>query len=291
MADKGLFGHMTRPPAPAPSALVHVGGGVLTAVDSYKPQCGRPTESQTGHRPPPPSHRISPPLPHPRRRRRVSSTCPTAIWLEQLVTNADMYTHSSSSSGSNWSVVSDTPSTPSHAPRSVAYGGLPQTPRTPYTPPTPIFPGLPGYCSPYETSKHNIAHGLMTPPDSPDKVARNRIHFHPSLDAGAQPYPFDVRKGTTFNSHTAHAPAINHPVRRLVLYVSRDVTVEIASGGVPTLADFVAQLVRGLQSPDPVYAGRTKSSALGDGVWFAGLTLQTIDRDTAYCVLHTRPKP
>ncbi|OSD05057.1 hypothetical protein PYCCODRAFT_1450640 [Trametes coccinea BRFM310] len=205
-----------------------------------------------------------------------------------------MYTHSPSSTGSTWSVLSDTPSTPSHAPRSVVNAGLPSTPRTPNTPLTPISPGSPGYCPPYAgshygSSNHSVSYGLMTPPASPDKIARGQTDFHPILDARAQPCTFDVRVGFPLNPQIMSAPAINHPVRRIVVRVAGMFTIEVVSRAVPTVGDFFNQIADGMKYSDPRNPRATKGSLLGPTALFAGLTLRSLDPSgVAFCDMHIR---
>lgn len=53
------------------------------------------------------------------------------------------------------------------------------------------------------------ADGLMTPPGSPDKIARGQPDFHPMLDAGVKPYAFDVRTGPARTpAYAARGPII-----------------------------------------------------------------------------------
>ncbi|KAH9887987.1 hypothetical protein C8Q73DRAFT_668508 [Cubamyces lactineus] len=197
-----------------------------------------------------------------------------------------MYTRTPSTGSSQWSGVSDAPSTPSHAPRSIQYGQFPNTPRTPNTPLTPLSPGSPDFCAPRHGASHSVAYGLMTPPDSPDKISRGQTDLHPMLDMRAKPVVFDLRQGLLVNNQLASTPAINHSVNRMVICIGGFYNIEIVSRGVPTMYDFVTQLGQALQSP--VDARNTRLSLLGRKCVCVGLTLRSLDRGVAYCDLHLR---
>ncbi|KAJ2985831.1 hypothetical protein NUW54_g10016 [Trametes sanguinea] len=129
----------------------------------------------------------------------------------------------------------------------------------------------------------------MTPPASPDKIARGQTDFHPILDARAQPCTFDVRAGFPLNPQIASAPAINHSVRRIVVRVAGMFTIEIVSRGVPTVGEFFKQLADGMKYADPRNPRSTKGSLLGHTALFAGLTLCSLDPSgVAFCDMHLR---
>ncbi|KAI0330718.1 hypothetical protein GY45DRAFT_1434409 [Cubamyces sp. BRFM 1775] len=198
-----------------------------------------------------------------------------------------MYTRTPSTGSSQWSGVSDAPSTPSHAPKSIQYDQFPHTPRTPNTPLTPLSPGSPDLCAPRHGASHSVAYGLMTPPDSPDKISRGQTDFHPMLDMRAKPVAFDLRQGLFMNTQLAGTPAINHSVNRMVICIGGLYNIEIVSrGGVPTLYDFVIQLGQGLRLP--VDGRSTRLSMLGRKYVCVGLTLRSLDRGVAFCDLHLR---
>ncbi|KAI0641409.1 hypothetical protein C8Q79DRAFT_308914 [Trametes meyenii] len=209
-----------------------------------------------------------------------------------------MYTRTPSSGGSYSSSISNAPSTPSHAPRSINYEAVPPTPRTPNTPYVPNTPGSSGLYAPFAPSqngaRHNVSYGLMTPPDSPEKASYGHGHvqltFNPALDAQAQYLSFDVRRGVMMNPHSATAPAINHPVSRMVISVGGIFSFEVTARGVPTVADVTSQLVRALAMPanDPRAPGQSAGSLLGTKIMFAGLSLCSIAHGVAYCDLHLR---
>ncbi len=121
--------------------------------------------------------------------------------------------------------------------------------------------------------------GLMTPPDSPDKIARGQPDFHPMLDAAGRPYAFDVRTGPVLPPQFMNAPAINHAVNRMVIHVGGLYTVEVVGRNIPTIYELSGQLAS---------ASARKSSLLGNRGGFAGLTLRSIDRGVAVCDLHLR---
>ncbi|KAI0765924.1 hypothetical protein BD413DRAFT_481874 [Trametes elegans] len=200
-----------------------------------------------------------------------------------------------SSYSSGGSGVSDAPSTPSRAPRSIRNESLPPTPRTPNTPLTPFSYGSPGSYAPFPSppagSKHNMSYGLVTPPASPDKIARGQSDFHVLLDASARPPSFDIRAGTMLHPQTANVPAINHRVSRMLVNVGGFFAFEVVAqtGPVPTLSELVGQLVRAVRVPaDPRTPAFTRGHALGNRVVFAGLSLRSIDRGVAVCDLHLR---
>ncbi|KAI0667215.1 hypothetical protein C8Q78DRAFT_1071959 [Trametes maxima] len=205
-----------------------------------------------------------------------------------------MYTRTPSSGGSYSSGISNAPSTPSHAPRTINYEAVPPTPRTPNTPYVPYTPGNAGpyapFAPPQNGARHNVSYGLMTPPDSPEKASHGHVQltFNAALDAQAQHLSFDVRRGVMMNPHSATAPAINHPVNRMVISVGGVFAFEVAARGVPTVADLMNQLVRALAMPanNPRAPGASAGSLLGTKVIFAGLTLRSLDHGVAYCDLH-----
>ncbi|EIW54742.1 uncharacterized protein TRAVEDRAFT_50883 [Trametes versicolor FP-101664 SS1] len=196
-----------------------------------------------------------------------------------------MYTRTPNTGDKNLSPVSNAPSTPSQAPRSLYREGsdFPPTPRTPNTPWTPSSSGSPGSYTPYPSSQfggsHNIVYGLMTPPGSPDKIARGQPDFHPMLDAGVKPYSFDVRTGPMLPAQVLNAPAINHAVNRMTIYVGGLYTVEVVGRNIPTIFELTSQLAS---------ASARKGSALGNRGGFAGLTLRSIEHGVAVCDLHLR---
>ena len=128
--------------------------------------------------------------------------------------------------------------------------------------------------------------GLMTPPDSPDKISRGQADFHPVLDMRGKPVVFDLRQGLLVNNQVASMPAIHHSVNRMVINIGGFYNIEIVSRGVPTMYDFVTQLGQALQSP--VDARSTRLSLLGRKCVCVGLTLRSLDRGVAYCDLHLR---
>ncbi|KAI0353877.1 hypothetical protein OH77DRAFT_556653 [Trametes cingulata] len=207
-----------------------------------------------------------------------------------------MYTRTPSTGGSQWSGVSNAPSTPSQAPKSLNYDGFPSTPRTPTTPMTPFTPGSPGHYAPYAPplhgGNHNISYGLMTPPDSPDKIARGQTDFHPMLDARANPVSFDLRTGMLLHAQIANQPAINHSVNRMIISVGGFFDVEIVSRSVPTMGELMLQLAQALRMPaHPRAPGTSRASLLGSKCAFGGLTLRSLERGAAVCVLHLRSGP
>ncbi|KAI8974830.1 hypothetical protein BD414DRAFT_423830 [Trametes punicea] len=208
-----------------------------------------------------------------------------------------MYPRTPSSGGSQWSGASEAPSTPSQAPRSLSSGDFPSTARTPNAPLTPISSGSPGHFAPYApsqagSSNHTIAYGLMTPPNSPDKIARRQTDFHPMLDARARPVSFNIRHGVALNAQCLLMPAINHSVNRMVLSVDGRFTVDIVSRGVPTMGEFMGQLIHGLTFPaDPRNPAISKGSLLGQKVTFAGLNLRSLECGVAFCDLQVRTGP
>ncbi|KAI0367437.1 hypothetical protein BV20DRAFT_1045644 [Pilatotrama ljubarskyi] len=204
-----------------------------------------------------------------------------------------MYVRTPSTGGSQLSSVSDAPSTPSQAPRSLKYDGFPSTPRTPATPLSPYTPGSPGHYAPFAPplygGNHNVAHGLMTPPDSPDKIGRGQSDFHSMLDARTNPVSFDLRTGMLLHAQTANQPAINHSVNRMVISIGGFFDVEIVSRSVPTMGELMQKLAQAMCVPThPRAPGASRASLLGSKCFFAGLTLRSLERGTAVCMLHLR---
>lgn len=119
----------------------------------------------------------------------------------------------------------------------------------------------------------------MTPPGSPDKIARGQPDFHPMLDAGVKPYSFDVRTGPMLPPQVLNAPAINHAVNRMVIYVGGLYTVEVVGRNIPTVYELLGQLAS---------ASARKTSLLGNWGGFAGLTLRSIEHGVAVCDLDLR---
>ncbi|KAI0690499.1 hypothetical protein C8T65DRAFT_699966 [Cerioporus squamosus] len=155
-----------------------------------------------------------------------------------------MYLNTPSSGFSQRTTPSQVPSTPTHAPR-MGTRGLPPSPHTPHTPMTPSPAGT---FAPYQH------YGLMTPPDSPQKLAAGhgrRSDFHPLLDWTMGPLQFDIRHGAHLSGQAPYEPALNHRVNRLIINVGPGaLSVElIANNGVFSVGDVVGQLVAALRMP------------------------------------------
>ncbi|KAI0821815.1 hypothetical protein BC628DRAFT_1422241 [Trametes gibbosa] len=203
-----------------------------------------------------------------------------------------MYVRTPTSAGNQFSGVSQALSTPSDAPRSLNSDGAPSPVRAPNTPFTPYSPASPGQFTPATPfhqngnyyQSHHVAYGLMTPPSSPNKVGRGQPDFCPVLDAKAQPIPFDVRIGIMLGPQHLNAPAINHPVYRLIVSIGGLFDVEIVgrTGHVPTVSDFMNQIV---------HTAARQHHALSRQHTFAGLTLRSLEPGVAICVLHLRNGP
>lgn len=76
-----------------------------------------------------------------------------------------------------------------------------------------------------------------------------------------------------------NAPAINHAVNRMVIYVGSLYTVEVVGRNIPTVYELLGQLAS---------ASARKTSLLGNRGGFAGLTLRSIEHGVAVCDLDLR---
>ncbi|RDX51645.1 hypothetical protein OH76DRAFT_261041 [Lentinus brumalis] len=154
-----------------------------------------------------------------------------------------MYLNTPSSGFSQCPTASQAPSTPTHAPHMGSRG----LPPSPHTPNPAMAPSPAGTFAPY----HH--YGLMTPPESPQNraAAGRRSDFHPLLDCSMGPLMFDIRHGVHLSGAVPREAAINHRVNRLILNIGPGaLSVElIASNGMFTVGDVVAQLVTALRMP------------------------------------------
>ncbi|RPD60302.1 hypothetical protein L226DRAFT_526573 [Lentinus tigrinus ALCF2SS1-7] len=154
-----------------------------------------------------------------------------------------MYLNTPSSGFSQRTTASQAPSTPMQAPRMGARG----LPPSPHTPNTSMAPLPAGTFAPYQH------YGLMTPPDSPEKLAAagRRSDFHPLLDCTMGPLFFDIRHGVHLSGQAPYEAAINHRVNRIILNVGPGIiSIEIcANNGIFTVGDLIGQLVAALRMP------------------------------------------